>query len=141
MFGLLLFNAAFHGVLNAIIVAQCVATLLTRQRPWFESRKASIHTAPAAAPHDTHRTRTSHPVDFRYRTLHYGNRENHCKMTISRLALASRGLALSSVALSSAITWRSEDLIDLTVQAGLSIAAMTTVMVVVLAWSSRHHGE
>ena len=71
-------------------------------------------------------------------TSFYHRSDDPAKMTISRLALASRGLALSSVALSSAITWRSEDLIDLTVQAGLSIAAMTTVMVVVLAWSSSH---
>ena len=43
--GLLLFNAAFHGVLNAIIVAQCVATLLTRQRLRRESAAAAGSTA------------------------------------------------------------------------------------------------
>ena len=73
-------------------------------------------------------------------TPFYHRIDDPAKMTISRLALASRGLALSSVAVSSAITWKSKDLIDLTMR-GLSIAAMTTVMVVVLAWSSRHHGE
>ena len=73
-------------------------------------------------------------------TPFYHRSDDPAKMTISRLALASRGLALSSVAVSSAITWKSKDLIDLTMR-GLSIAAMTTVMVVVVAWSSRHHGE
>ena len=42
-------------------------------------------------------------------TPFYHRSDDPAKMTISRLALANRGLALSSVALSSAFTCKSED--------------------------------